>query len=123
MNYGLKMPSGTGGQGLRMPAAPSTIPGQANLRAPAGAFDASAAAGGVNPMQMMQLMQMLMGPQQQQQAAPSMDMLTPTRPSSQETMQFIQQYGPQGQMQMQQQNDEMMQKRMQGLLALLGGQE
>jgi hypothetical protein len=37
-------------------------------------------------------------------------------------MQFIQQYGPQGQMQMQQENDEMMQQRMQGLLALLGGQ-
>jgi hypothetical protein len=74
-------------------------------------------------MQMMQLMQMLMGPQQQQQAAPSMDMLTPTRPSSQETMQFIEQYGPAGQMQMQQANDDMMQKRMQGLLALLGGQQ
>lgn len=122
MNYGLKMPSGTGGQGLRMPTAPSTVPGQANLRAPAGAFDASAAAG-VNPMQMMQLMQMLMGPQQQQQATPSVDMLTPTRPSSQETMQFIEQYGPAGQMQMQQANDDMMQKRMQGLLALLGGQQ
>jgi hypothetical protein len=122
MNYGLKMPSGTGGQGLRMPTAPSTIPGQANLRAPAGALAPSSAAG-VNPMQMMQLMQMLMGPQQQQQAAPAVDMLTPTRPSSQETMQFIEQYGPAGQMQMQQANDDMMQKRMQGLLALLGGQQ
>jgi len=120
MNYGLKMPMGTGGQGLMMPTAPSTIPGQANLRAPAGAFDASAAAGGVNPMQMMQLMQMLGQPEQQ--AAPVMGMPDVQSQPSQQAMDFIAQYGPEGQMQMQQQNDEMMQQRMQGLLALLGGQ-
>ena len=111
-----------GGVGLKMPTAPSTVPGQANLKAPAGALSASGA-GSMNPMQMIQLAQMLMGPQGQQQQAPAMfDMLGPQGQSSQQTMQFAEQYSPEALMAAQA-SDDLMRQRMQGLMALLGGQQ
>lgn len=111
-----------GGVGLKMPTAPSTAPGQANLKAPAGAFSASSA-GSMNPMQMIQLAQLLMGSNMQQQApAAIFDMLGPQGRSSEDTISFGKQYSPEALMAAQA-SDDLMRQRMQGLMALLGGQQ
>jgi hypothetical protein len=105
--------------GLRMQTAPMT-PGMANLQAPAGAFNLPS--GGMSDMQLANLAMGLMGSaNQQQQQAPMMQMAQ-AQPASlgQDTQQFMQQYGLNALMQ--NQGDDMMRQRMQGLMALLGGQ-
>jgi hypothetical protein len=126
MNF-FQMPNPAGGlnmnansmPGLRMQTAPM-IPGMANLQAPAGAFNLPAA--GMNNAQLANLAMGLMGSATQQAPEVSMMQMAQAQPASlgQDTQQFMQQYGL-GAL-MQNQNDDMMRQRMQGLLALLGGQ-
>jgi hypothetical protein len=108
------------GMALRMPTAPSTVPGMANLQAPAGAFDLSG--GGMNNMQMANLAMGLMGSAQQEAPQVQMPAMAQVQPASlgQDTQAFMQQYGLDALLQ--NQNDDMMRQRMQGLMALLGGQ-
>jgi hypothetical protein len=104
--------------GLRMPTAPSTTPGMANLQAPANAFMPTS---GMDNMQMANLAMSLMGGAQQEAPPPPPVLMMDMAPATlgQDTQQFMQMYGPQATMQ--QDNDEMMRQRMQGLMALLGG--
>ena len=108
--------------GMRMPMTPSTVPGMANLQAPAGAFNLPG--GGMSDMQLANLAMGLMGSANQQAPEAPMMQMTQAQPASlgQDTQQFMQQYGLNALMQNQGQNDEMMRQRMQGLMALLGGQ-
>lgn len=108
------------GVGLRMPTTPSTTPGVANLQAPAGAFDLSR--GGMNDMQMANLAMGLMGSARQEAPQVQMPEMAQIAPATlgQDTKAFMQQYGLEALLQPQ--NDDMMRQRMQGLMALLGGQ-
>jgi hypothetical protein len=107
--------------GMRMQTAPM-IPGMANLQAPSGAFNLPG--GGMSDMQLANLAMGLMGSANQQAPEAPMMQMTQAQPASlgQDTQQFMQQYGLNALMQNQGQNDEMMRQRMQGLMALLGGQ-
>jgi hypothetical protein len=82
---------------------------------------AGAPAAGMDKMKMAQLALSMMG-SGQQPAAPQMQPMPQMQPTmaGQQASQFLQQYAPMGGMQ--QQNDEMMRQRMQGLMAMLGGQ-
>jgi hypothetical protein len=79
-------------------------------------------AAGFDPQQMAKLGMSLMSSGQQAQQAPQMQPMQQMQPTmnSQQATQFLQQYAPMGGVQ--QQNDEMMRQRMQGLMAMLGGQ-
>lgn len=113
--------SAPSGVGLRIPTSPSTVSGVANLQAPAGAFDLSR--GGMSNAQAANLAMSLMGvaqPQQQQEMMP-MQQMAQIQPATlgQDTQAFMQQYGLDALLQ--NQSDDMMRQRMQGLMALLGG--
>jgi hypothetical protein len=117
---GLNM-SAPSGMALRMPTTPSTVSGIANLQAPAGAFDLSR--GGMNNAQAASLAMSLMGAAQpQQQEMMPMQQMAQIQPATlgQDTQAFMQQYGLDALLQ--NQSDDMMRQRMQGLMALLGGQ-
>jgi hypothetical protein len=88
---------------------------------------AGAPAAGMDKMKMAQLALSMMGSGQQpaapqMQPMPQMQQMQQMQPTmaGQQASQFLQQYAPMGGMQ--QQNDEMMRQRMQGLMAMLGGQ-
>ena len=107
--------------GMRMPMGPSTIPGMPNLQAPANAMSLGSG-GNLNQMQMANLAMALMGSANPEQQEMPMMQMPQAQPASlgQDTQQFMQQYGLNALMQ--NQNDDMMRQRMQGLMALLGGQ-
>jgi hypothetical protein len=108
--------------GLRMPMTPSTVPGMANLQAPVGAFNLPS--GGMSQMQMANLATGLMGeanPEQQEMPMMQMPQLQAAN-AGKDAQAFAQQYGLDALLQRQSMNDNMMRQRMQGLLALLGGQ-
>lgn len=112
--------SAPSGVGLRMPTSPSTVSGIANLQAPAGAFDLSRS--GMSDMQMANLAMGLMGSARQDAPQVQMPQMAQIQPSTlgQDTQAFMQQYGLNALLQ--NQSDDMMRQRMQGLMALLGGQ-
>ena len=108
--------------GLRMPMAPSTVPGMANLQAPVGAFNLPS--GGMSQMQIANLAMGLMGaanPERQEVPMMQMPQMQAAN-AGKDAQDFAQQYGLDALLQRQGQNDDMMRQRMQGLLALLGGQ-
>lgn len=78
----------------------------------------------MDPMQARFAMSMLNKGQEeavpQMQPMMAMQQMQPAM-SGQQANQFLQQYSPMGEVQ--QQNDEMMRQRMQGLMAMLGGQQ
>jgi hypothetical protein len=109
--------------GMRMPMGPSTIPGMSNLQAPANAMSLGSG-GNLNQMQMANLAMALMGsanPEQQEMPMMQMPQMQAAN-MGQDAQAFAQQYGLDALLQNQGQNDEMMRQRMQGLMALLGGQ-
>lgn len=111
--------------GLRIPTLPSTIAGDANLQAPTDAMSLGGS-GGLNQMQMNNLVMRLLGGMNPQQEQQQMTMPAPAMGGMRQMPQMpagmMAQYAPQALMQRQQTNDDMMRQRMQGLLALLGGQ-
>lgn len=78
-------------------------------------------AAGFDQSKMGQLAMSMLGAGQQPQQAPQMLPMEQMQPmmNNQQAGLFLQQYGPMGDIQ--QQNDEMMRQRMQGLMAMLGG--
>ena len=112
---GLQMTAG-GEPALRMPRNPVNPAGEVSLQAPANALTlAPQSAMSNNQAQNLAMMLMQAGTPQAATMQP-MAMIAPTSPAQ------AQQFGPQMAMQMQQQNDELMRQRMQGLLSLIGGQ-
>ena len=109
--------------GLRMPSLPSTIAGEANLRLPAGML-AQKAMPMANSLPMANLAMALMGaanPEQQEMPMMQMPQMQAVN-AGKDAQAFAQQYGLDALLQRQSMNDNMMRQRMQGLLALLGGQ-
>jgi hypothetical protein len=100
----------------------------ANPHTPVGGVGPMPQQAGATPMlspqqsQQAQFAMSLMNQGQPQSSAPQMQPMQNMQPTAagQQAAQFLQQYAPMGGMQ--QQNDEMMRQRMQGLMAMLGGQ-
>jgi hypothetical protein len=109
--------------GLSMPSLPSTIAGEANLRLPAGML-AQKAMPMANSLPMSSLAMAMMGaanPEQQEMPMMQMPQVQAAN-AGKDAQAFAQQYGLDALLQRQSMNDNMMRQRMQGLLALLGGQ-
>ena len=132
MNF-FNLPNAAGGlrmdanslPGMRIPTLPSTIAGEANLRPPAGVMSLGGS-GGLNQMQMNNLAMSLLGGMNPDQEQQQMEMPVPAMAAMRQMPQLpagmMAQYAPQAFMQRQQASDDMMRQRMQGLMALLGGQ-